>query len=53
MKKIYSALLLASLSVLSTVNGLYFLMEEGNVKCFKDELVKSTVSIPDTKIWIN
>ena len=27
------------------VNGLYFFMEKGQVKCFKDELVKNSVRL--------
>jgi hypothetical protein len=43
--KIYSVLIVGVVAMVSCVNGLYFMMEEGSVKCFKDELVKSTVSI--------
>lgn len=43
----HAQLLFAGLLLLTTlltrVNGLYFYMEKGTVKCFKDELVKNTV----------
>lgn len=55
MGKIYAsslALIAVSLSLLSCVKGLYFMLGEGAVRCFKDELIKSTVSYSLKKLRI-
>ena len=44
MKHIFMALMLTTLSFMSSVHGLYFYMERDTIKCFKDELVKNSVN---------
>jgi hypothetical protein len=45
MKAILLALCVTALTLPSMVHGLYFYMEKDSQKCFKDELVKNSVSI--------
>ncbi len=45
MTKIYQLITLIMSSLLiNQVQSLYFYLEEGSMKCFKDELVKSSVT---------